>query len=68
MKAIREITYWTLAVIFAGVMVAGAIGYFDFARWAAPFVNLTLFCGGFAGCAWASNKTAVGRRIMESKN
>lgn len=63
MKAIKEIIFWTLALIFAGIMVVGAIAYFDVRPWAAPLINLSLFCGGFIGCAWASNKTALGRRI-----
>ena len=63
MKALKEIIYWTLALVFAGVMLVGAIAEFDVATWAMPFVKLGLFMAGFAGCAWASNKTAVGRRI-----
>ena len=63
MKALKEIFFWTLAMLFAGVMLVGAVGEFDVSPWALPLVKCGLFCAGFVGCTWASNKTAVGRRF-----
>ena len=67
MKAIKEITYWALAIFFAGVMVIGAVAYFDVKPWVAPLINLSLFTGGFIGCAWASNKTSLGRSYTRNE-
>ena len=63
MKALKEIIYWTLALFFAGVMLIGAVAEFDVTPWAVGIVKVTLFLVVFEGCAWASNKTALGTRI-----
>ena len=63
MKALREIIYWTLALVFAGVMLVGAVAEFDIAPWAVGPVKIALFLAGFVGCTWAGNKTAVGRKF-----
>lgn len=64
MKALREIIYWTLALVFAGVMLIGGGAEFNVAPWAVGIVKIALFTAGFVGCVWASNKTAFGARII----
>lgn len=64
MKALKEIIYWTLALVFAGVMLIGAAAEINVAPWAVGIVKIALFLVGFAGCTWASNKTAFGTRIV----
>lgn len=64
MKAIvKDIFYWALALIFAGVMLVGIIAYIDVAPWAEGLIKVGLFTVGFSGCAWASNRTRMGERI-----
>ena len=63
MKAIKEIIFWVLSLLFAGIMVVGAIAELDIASWAVAPVKIALFMAGFVGCYWASNKTSFGRRF-----
>lgn len=63
-KAIKEIIYWTLAVLFAGAMLVGAVAEFDVAPWAVGLVKAGVFVVGFMGCTWASNKTTFLRRFV----
>ena len=62
-KTIKEITFWVLALFFAGVMFIGAAAELDIALWAVGPVKIALFIAGFIGCTWASNKTSFGRRL-----
>ncbi len=63
-KTIKEITFWALALLFAGVMLIGAAAELDIAPWAVGPAKIALFMAGFIGCTWASNKTSFGRRIV----
>lgn len=62
-KAIKEIIFWALSLLFAGVMFIGAIAELNIAPWAVGPVKIALFMVGFIGCTWASNKTSFGRRM-----
>ena len=65
-KAIKEIIFWALSLLFAGVMFIGAIAELNIAPWAVGPVKIALFMVGFIGCTWASNKTALGSRLSDN--
>lgn len=60
---IRELLLWTLSIVFAGVMLIGAVAEISIGTWYEGPVKIVLFLVGFVGCYWASNKTSLGRRF-----
>lgn len=62
-RIIRELLLWTLSIVFAGVMLIGAVAEISIGTWYEGLVKIVLFLVGFVGCYWASNKTSFGRRI-----
>ena len=62
-RIVREVIFWTLSFIFAGMMLIGAIAEISLGTWFEGPVKAVLFFVGFVGCTWASNKTSFGHRI-----
>ncbi len=62
-RIIREFIFWALSIVFAGIMLIGAIAEISIGTWYESLVKIVLFLVGFVGCYWASNKTSFGRRI-----
>lgn len=62
-RIIRELLLWTLSIVFAGVMLIGAVAEISIGTWYEGPVKIVLFLVGFVGCYWASNKTSFGRHI-----
>jgi len=64
-RILREALYWALSLIFAGVMLAGFFAEISVGTWFGGLLKVVLAFIGFAGCYWASNQTALGRRIAD---
>lgn len=62
-RIIRELIFWALSIVFAGIMLIGAVAEISIGTWYEGLVKIVLFLVGFVGCYWASNKTSFGRRI-----
>ena len=63
MKAfLREVLYWTLSLIFAGIMLVGFFAEISVGSWYEGLLKVALAFVGFVGLYWAANKTSVGRR------
>lgn len=62
-RIIREFILWALSIVFAGIMLIGAVAEISIGTWYEGLVKIVLFLIGFVGLYWASNKTSFGRRI-----
>lgn len=62
-RIIREFIFWALSIVFAGIMLIGAIAEISVGTWYEGPVKVVLFVVGFVGCYWAANKTSFGHRI-----
>ena len=66
MKAfLREVLYWTLALIFAGIMLVGFCAEISVAAWLVGPLKVILAFTGFTGLYWSANQTTLGRRIAD---
>ena len=62
-RILYESIFWALSIVFAGIMLIGAIAEIAVGTWYEGLVKIVLFLVGFAGCYWATNKTSFGRRF-----